>query len=132
MEDPLQGAGIILIDEIDLHLHPSWQREIIKKLCITFPNCQFFITTHSPYVLTSVNNLIEAGRVVSKDSKLKEQVSNIIGGNLFLNDVDVKAYSIIDGKVKDILNQEEGLIMADDIDDTSDKTEEEYIKLLEL
>ena len=51
---PLEGEGIILIDEIDLHLHPSWQRLIIPQLTKTFPNCQFIITTHSPQVLSHV------------------------------------------------------------------------------
>ena len=53
-EEPLKGDGIILIDEVDLHLHPSWQRLIIPKLTELFPNCQFFITTHSPQVLSHV------------------------------------------------------------------------------
>lgn len=53
-KEPLKGDGIILIDEVDLHLHPSWQRLIIPKLTELFPNCQFFITTHSPQVLTHV------------------------------------------------------------------------------
>ncbi len=51
---PLAASGIVLIDEIELHLHPSWQRDVIKKLTKTFPNCQFFITTHSPQVLGEV------------------------------------------------------------------------------
>lgn len=51
LEDPLKGNGIILIDEIDLHLHPSWQRKVCHALKETFPNCQFIITTHSPQVL---------------------------------------------------------------------------------
>lgn len=51
LSDPLQGSGIVLIDEIDLHLHPSWQRKIVKQLKDTFPNCQFIITSHSPQVL---------------------------------------------------------------------------------
>ena len=50
-ENPLEGDGIILIDEIDLHLHPSWQRKVCKALIETFPNCQFIITTHSPQIL---------------------------------------------------------------------------------
>ena len=53
-KEPLKGDGIILIDEVDLHLHPSWQRLIIPKLTKLFPNCQFFITTHSPQVLSHV------------------------------------------------------------------------------
>jgi len=54
MDDPLQGKGIILIDEIDLHLHPRWQRMIVTKLQEVFPNCQFIISTHSPHILTHV------------------------------------------------------------------------------
>ena len=48
--------GIVLIDEIDLHLHPSWQQKVIGVLQNTFKNIQFIITTHSPQVLTTVNN----------------------------------------------------------------------------
>jgi predicted ATP-binding protein involved in virulence len=52
--NPLQGKGIILIDEIDLHLHPIWQHNVIPQLIETFPNCQFLISTHSPNVITHV------------------------------------------------------------------------------
>ncbi len=53
-DDPLQGDGIILIDEIDLHLHPKWQRMLVPKLMEVFPNCQFIISTHSPHIITHV------------------------------------------------------------------------------
>jgi len=46
--------GIVLIDEIDLHLHPKWQRMILPKLRKLFPIVQFVVTTHSPFVLQSV------------------------------------------------------------------------------
>lgn len=49
---PLEGKGIVLIDEIELHLHPKWQRSIIPNLEKTFPNCQFIIATHSPQVVS--------------------------------------------------------------------------------
>ena len=52
--DALSGEGIVLIDEIDLHLHPQWQRTVIQSLTQTFPNCQFIVTTHSPQVLSRV------------------------------------------------------------------------------
>jgi predicted ATP-binding protein involved in virulence len=52
--NPLKGDGVILIDEIDLHLHPNWQRLVVPKLLEVFPNCQFFISTHSPQVLSHV------------------------------------------------------------------------------
>jgi predicted ATP-binding protein involved in virulence len=56
-ENPLkEGQGIVLIDEIDLHLHPSWQRKVIGKLQELFPKIQWVITTHSPLVLTYAPN----------------------------------------------------------------------------
>ncbi len=51
-----EGEGIILIDEIDLHLHPEWQITVIDRLRTTFPNCQFFITTHSPFVVNNIRS----------------------------------------------------------------------------
>ena len=50
----LDGKGVVLIDEIDLHLHPEWQRMMIPRLLETFPNCQFFISTHSPLVINQL------------------------------------------------------------------------------
>lgn len=48
------GKAIVLIDEIELHLHPKWQRMVVRKLREVFPACQFIITTHSPMVLGEV------------------------------------------------------------------------------
>lgn len=54
--DPLSGEAIVLIDEVELHLHPTWQRRVLGALRSTFPNCQFIVTTHSPQVLSEVPN----------------------------------------------------------------------------
>lgn len=54
LPDPLLGKATVLIDEIELHLHPSWQRKIIPALESTFPHCQFIVSTHSPLVLSHV------------------------------------------------------------------------------
>lgn len=54
LEDPLQGEAVFLIDEVDLHLHPAWQRMVLPRLLATFPRCQFIVTTHSPQVLGEV------------------------------------------------------------------------------
>ncbi|MBU3133366.1 AAA family ATPase [Clostridium gasigenes] len=54
-KNPLEEEGIILIDEIDLHLHPKWQKTIAGDLQRTFPNCQFIVTTHSPFIIQSLN-----------------------------------------------------------------------------
>lgn len=52
LDDPLtDGSAVVMIDEIELHLHPRWQREVLGRLMFVFPNCQFIVTTHSPMVL---------------------------------------------------------------------------------
>ena len=61
LENPLASEAVVLIDEVDLHLHPSWQQRILDDLTRTFPNAQFIVTTHSPQVLTTV----EPGQVVT-------------------------------------------------------------------
>ncbi len=54
LDNPLEGEGVFLIDKIDMHLHPSWQRMVVPGLLEVFPNCQFMISTHSPHVVTHV------------------------------------------------------------------------------
>lgn len=56
LENPLLGEGVVLIDEVELHMHPSWQRSVLRNLRDTFPNIQFIITTHSPIVLSEVDD----------------------------------------------------------------------------
>lgn len=57
MEDPAAEAeAVVLIDEIELHLHPAWQRRIVGNLIETFPRCQFIATTHSPQVIGEVGH----------------------------------------------------------------------------
>lgn len=51
-----ETSGVVLIDEIDMHLHPSWQKKIISVLNKIFPKVQFVFTTHSPSVLSNVSN----------------------------------------------------------------------------
>lgn len=51
---PRMTPGLVLIDEIDLHLHPAWQQRILNSLQLAFPKLQFIVTTHSPQVVSSV------------------------------------------------------------------------------
>lgn len=64
--EPFNDEAIVLIDEIELHLHPGWQREVLHKLRTVFPNCQFIVTTHSPQVVGELKPeeicLLNAGR----------------------------------------------------------------------
>jgi hypothetical protein len=56
MDAPSEAEAIVLIDEIDLHLHPKWQRRIVRNLMAAFPRCQFIATTHSPQVIGEVEH----------------------------------------------------------------------------
>ena len=63
--DPASEAeAVVLIDEIDLHLHPKWQRQIIPNLTEAFPRCQFIATTHSPFVIQA----LRLGKLINLDS----------------------------------------------------------------
>lgn len=55
LDDPVaEGSAVVLIDEIELHLHPLWQRKVLKRFTETFKGCQFVVTSHSPLVLGEV------------------------------------------------------------------------------
>lgn len=74
--------GIVLIDEIDMHLHPSWQRKVIESLHKTFPKVQFIFTTHSPTVLTNVPKenirILDNGEIYTPDVNTKGRDVNSI------------------------------------------------------
>ncbi len=65
--------GIVLIDELDMHLHPKWQRRIVQDLQNAFPDMQFIATTHSPFILQS----LESGQVIdlNLDQEDEEQAN---------------------------------------------------------
>lgn len=77
-KSPLDVSGVVLIDEIELHLHPRWQQVVLKDLTTLFPNVQFVVTTHSPQVLTTVKG--ECIRVVSNSYREAEFVNSPYGG----------------------------------------------------
>ncbi|NOQ64172.1 MAG: AAA family ATPase [Methyloprofundus sp.] len=56
-DNPLHKPAVVLVDEIDLHLHPEWQRKIIQFLSDQFPQTQFIVTAHSPLIVQSADNI---------------------------------------------------------------------------
>ncbi len=89
---PLEGRGIVLIDEIELHLHPNWQQKIILILRDSFPNVQFIMTTHSPHVLSTVD---KAEIRVIKDNLVEKpnfQTKGVMSSTI-LNQI-MDAYSV--------------------------------------
>lgn len=85
LDNPLDGVGIVLIDELELHLHPSWQCEAIDKLREVFPNCQFFISTHSPHIVQNLRlddndslTVLSQGEIFNVDAKYGSPVNEIL------------------------------------------------------
>ena len=81
-----EAPGIVCIDEIELHLHPAWQKRILRTLTDTFPACQFIVSTHSPQVIGGVEahhvRLLEPAengvRTVSQPIATKGRDSNYV------------------------------------------------------
>ena len=72
LDDPLVSEAIVLIDEVELHLHPFWQQRVLPDLTRTFPNAQFIVSTHSPQVLTTVR----PERIVGLNKQASEIVAS--------------------------------------------------------
>lgn len=90
MENPLNTSGIVLIDEVDLHLHPRWQREILIQLTEVFPNLQFIVSTHSPIIVVGAAEIAQVVNLntINNDENLHQndiQVSNV--GQVLLSDL---------------------------------------------
>lgn len=85
--DPLQTAAVVMIDEVELHLHPGWQRAVVPALLRTFPGVQFILTTHSPQVLSEVATesirLLEDFQVCKLDQPVRGRDSNALLREVF-------------------------------------------------
>ena len=95
-----EAEAVVLIDEIDLHLHPKWQRQIVHNLTATFPRCQFIATTHSPQVIGEVPHeriqIITDGEVYSPTHSFGVDSSRVLEE---IMDADPRAK-----KVKELLS----------------------------
>jgi len=74
-EAALQTSGIVLIDELDLHLHPKWQRQVVTDLMKAFPKLQFVGTTHSPFVIQSLPPS-DSVQLINLDDRSKEHIQD--------------------------------------------------------
>jgi len=110
--------GIVCIDEIELHLHPAWQKKILKTLMDTFPACQFIVTTHSPQVIGGVEahhvRLLEpaenGARTVSQPIASKGRDSNYVLKGI----LDIPEH---DDEVSNLFNEFDRLIDAGELED---------------
>lgn len=83
LDDPVRyGEAVVLIDELDMHMHPTWQRQISGLLTQTFGNCQFIATTHSPQIVGEVEaariRIIDGGKVFIPDHSFGVDSSRVL------------------------------------------------------
>ena len=114
--------GIVLIDEIDMHLHPSWQRKIIDSLHKTFPKVQFIFTTHSPTVLT---NVPKENIQILKEGKIFNTETNTYG-----RDVNSILREIMYTEIRPSEVKEKLTAFSNAIDDSDLDTAETLLKEL--
>lgn len=121
------------IEEPEAHLFPVSQKKIVGIFATLYNalNHRFVLTTHSPYILTALNNLILASNVVRERPEAEDEVREIIGGERMVRFEDVSAYTIRDGVLESILDEENRLIGASVIDSVSDEFDRVFDRLLE-
>ena len=129
-----KNAKRFVIEEPELNLYPSTQKKLVEYL---IENCtkddnRLILTTHSPYILTTLNNLIQAKNVVKQNPELAEEVSKIVPPQYQLDFDDIAVYFVADGTVRSILNNENQLIDATALDDISNEISEDFGKLIQL
>lgn len=139
LTDPLKGKGIVLIDEIELHMHPQWQRKVLRVLRETFPNIQFMITTHSPQILgeadDSYNIFVlaeteKAGCVVESVKRMDGYDSNMILEKYMHTDSKNVSVKELVHKINKLISEKkynEAEVLLETLEEISGLTDEEYI-----
>lgn len=135
-------AQSFFIEEPEAHLFPDSQKLIVDLLGLLYNidnrRLGLFLTTHSPYILTAFNNIIQADNTLLKIksqpevSKLKKKLIEVVPENLMISFDHVSSYYLFDGKVIDLLDRENRIIDSNRIDEISNELENTFNKLLDI
>ncbi len=127
----------VFIEEPETHLYPSAQREIVHLFVAAMDlssasSSQYLITTHSPYILSALNNLMYAGKIAHDFPDKRSRVASVLGEDMLLDPADVRAYFVSDGRIKSIIDAETGLVNAAKLDSVSGELAQEFDKLVDI
>lgn len=134
---PKIGGSSIYIEEPEAHIFPAAQRDMVELISTVYnsrkDSLQFLITTHSPYVLTAFNNLLQAGflAIDATEEKIKA-ISRYVPKSRFLNPNEIAVYSLAGGYSRSILDTETGLIDTNIIDEVSNELAVQFDQLLDI
>ena len=107
LDDPLQTQAVVMIDEVDLHLHPSWQQHVMGDLLKTFPRTQFVLTTHSPFIVEALNNHLQKTKILNMPVEDEdEEIKNILP----VSADQIAAYVLGEGEHKSLMDPEAQLL----------------------
>lgn len=127
--------AFVIIEEPEAHLYPSLQNKLVEFIAYfaNINNSSILLTTHSPYILTSVNTLYCAGKLLQQYSDLSKKVYDIIGNKCEINPQKVTAFKINkDTSIENLINDSIEEISTEMIDEISDSVNEKYIELFYL
>ena len=123
LDNPLDTPGIVFIDEIDLHLHPVWQRKVLLQLKTIFPNVQFIVTTHSPNVVMGALDFAQVVKlengIINSDVDISQfkyyDISQLLLSDLFeLDNVRSDAYLKIYKERKALIFKDSSVGLSED------------------
>lgn len=138
---PFFPAGLkgrsIYIEEPEAHLFPRSQRDIVNLIATVYntrkENLQFVITTHSPYILTAFNNLLQAGILAQGASpETLAKITQLVPESQFIDPQEIAVYQIANGTAESIILEDTGLINAEVIDAVSQELAIQFDALLEI
>lgn len=125
----------LYIEEPEAHLFPTAQKKIVEIISTAYnlssKKSQMVITTHSPYILTSFNNLLQAGHLLENGAN-KKKLFKIVPEFEVLKPGELNAYAFEDGGVTSLIDKETGLISADMLDQVSEEIAVQFEELLDL
>lgn len=129
-------GATIYIEEPEAHLFPIAQKRIVQLLARTFnnkkTNFQIIVTTHSPYILSSFNNLLEAGRLADTLPEKTNEINKIIPSEEQINPNLLRVYSLNNGQRKSLMDEESNLISQTILDEVSNEIANEFGNLLDI
>lgn len=140
VSDELKGKALFIktffIEEPESNLFPINQKELTYFLSSIGKNknsqFEILLSTHSPYMLTAINNLLYASQILKSKPELKEKIYEIVDEKYILENNDLSVYMIENGTANSIIDTETNLINADSIDSVSSDILNDFEKLYEL